>query len=100
MKPMTLDRIVASSALWLTITLGLVSVATTAVFVSPAARNRLGISGFLDRNYAVGRLIDVPVRIYSQAAVTVIIFARGSCPACEQAKPTFRELSQAAQRCA
>jgi hypothetical protein len=42
--------------------------------------------------YASGEMVDVPVEWYSDAAHTLLIFARQSCAACDKARPFLADL--------
>lgn len=42
--------------------------------------------------YQVGQLVDLPPALYQSDARTLILFARNSCSACQDAKPFLTEL--------
>lgn len=56
---------------------------TTSLGVKPAAR---------EMAYRTGQAIDVPADWYRQSPYTVVLFARASCGACQQAQPFLAQL--------
>jgi len=58
---------------------------TTALVVSPAMRQWLGVGpGAQPPAYAVGDLVDINAEIYRASPVSLVLFARSTCPACQR----------------
>jgi hypothetical protein len=65
------------------------------VLALPEWRRALGFARLDQPAYAVGQRVDVPAGLYDAAPLTLLLFTRSSCPACERAKPAFAELTAA-----
>lgn len=72
-------------------------VGAAALVLSPALRARLGGGAALPAPYGIGERIDVSPTIYSGAPLTLLIFGRSTCSACEASVPSYREAVAAAR---
>ena len=64
-------------------------VVTVGVLAMPAARSRLGLAPSKTPAYTVGGRIDVPASVYEATPLTVVIFARDTCAACQRSQVLF-----------
>jgi hypothetical protein len=83
-----LERVVVGLALG---AVAVVVVTATALF-SPAVRRTVGLGAGAGPAYVAGDLVDVPPGLYNSRALTVLIFARSDCDACQRAAPAFAGL--------
>jgi hypothetical protein len=65
---------------------------TLLAIAMPAWRRALGFGDADHAAYAVGDRVDVPREIYESAPLTLLLFTRADCVACQSAKPTFTSL--------
>lgn len=70
--------------------------ATVFIVGSPASLLKTGLLAGAVNGYRVGQLVDVPAVIYADSDLTVAVFIRGSCQACQSAKPLIGKLVDAA----
>jgi thiol-disulfide isomerase/thioredoxin len=69
-------------------------VAVTAAAVAfPSVGARLGFASTRPTSYTVGERVDVPASVYESSRVTLLIFARSTCSACQSAKPAFAAIA-------
>jgi hypothetical protein len=73
-------------------TCAIIIAGSVAILMVPSLRARLGFRPEGPSVYVAGELIDVPSSAYSAAPHTILIFARGNCPACQKAKPFLAAL--------
>jgi len=69
---------------------------TTALVVAwPRLTTTLGVKSTPTRNaaYRTGQTVDVPASWYEASPYTLLVFARASCGACQQAQPFFKQLT-------
>jgi hypothetical protein len=58
---------------------------TTALVVSPAMRQWIGVGpGSQPPAYAPGDLVDINAEAYQASPVSLVLFARSTCPACQR----------------
>ena len=70
---------------------------TSALLVSPTLRGWVGVGpGAAPPDYVVGDRIDVASALYQSAPVTVVVFARSTCPACQKSADFHRQVSTTA----
>jgi thiol-disulfide isomerase/thioredoxin len=74
-------------------TCGAIVAGSALVLALPGWRLALGLGTADQPAYALGQRVDVPAGLYDAAPLTLLIFARSSCPACERAKPAFAVLA-------
>ena len=60
---------------------------TVAAIASPTFRARLGFARAA--SYPAGSQIDVPGHLYASSPLTLLVFVRSNCAACQNAKPMF-----------
>ncbi len=71
---------------------------TTALVVSPAMRQWAGIGpGTQPPAYAVGDLVDINADVYQAAPVSLVLFARSTCPACQRSADFHKQVVAAGQ---
>ncbi len=66
-------------------------VGASALVLSPEVRNRLGVGGGPPDAYAVGDRIGVSPDIYTGAPLTLLVFGRSTCSACEASVAAYHE---------
>ena len=89
-----LERLLANVARVVAGGLVAVLVLTYAAFMSPTLRAHLGLDALHSPSpYQRGQYVDVPDVLYKDARLTVIVFARSSCPGCQAAKPFLTRLA-------
>ena len=66
----------------------LVAVTASALAV-PAVRSKLSFVFGDSAAYRAGDKVDLPSEFYSASPLTLVIFARSGCGACQQSKPSF-----------
>jgi peroxiredoxin len=68
--------------------------ATVVAVAWPRITHTLGVKPAAAREaaYRTGQTIDVPAEWYQSSPYTVLLFARASCGACQQAQPFFKQL--------
>ena len=71
-------------------------VLTLSLLSSPALRTSLARL-YSASGYARGQLIDLPRGVFEPSEVTIVIFARNSCPGCQAAKGSLARLSDSAK---
>jgi hypothetical protein len=78
------------------VTIGCVAVVaiTVAALAMPSLRARLGFPPGRSASYSVGQRIDVPANLYDSSPLTLLVFARSSCSACQRAKPVFADIAR------
>jgi thiol-disulfide isomerase/thioredoxin len=60
----------------------------------PEWRRVLGL-GTGDLGYAAGDQVDLPDRVYRSSPLTLVVFSRADCAACQGAKPALKEVIDA-----
>jgi hypothetical protein len=77
-----------------TVTIACVSVVAVSALVIavPALRQRWGAEASTRPAYVVGDQIDLPARIHDASPLTLLIFSRAGCGACQTAKPALTSL--------
>ena len=66
---------------------------TTALVVSPALRQWIGVGpGAQPPAYAVGDLVDINVEAYQASPVSLVLFARSTCPACQRSADFHKQV--------
>jgi thiol-disulfide isomerase/thioredoxin len=78
------------------VTIGCVAVVviTVAALAMPSLRARLGFAPARSASYSAGQRIDVPANLYDSSPLTLFVFARSSCGACQRAKPLFADIAR------
>ena len=66
---------------------------TVAALASPSFRDRLGLGSKEPPAYPRGSQIDLPEDLYSASDLTLFIFIRHDCSACQAAKPAFARIA-------
>ena len=95
MKPVTQrgDRAINRAATTMLVTCVLLLGATVVAVAWPRITHTLGVvPAAREAAYRTGQTIDVPAEWYQSSGYTVVIFARASRGACQQAQPFFRQL--------
>jgi len=67
---------------------------TVLMLASPSIRTRLGLSTRRAVSYPLRSSIDVPAHLYQSAPLTLFVFGRSTCGACQAAKPAFLAISR------
>jgi hypothetical protein len=76
----------------------LVLAVTAALVVSPALRRQLGIGPTAEPPaYTAGDRVDVTPAAYTSAPISVLVFARSTCPACERSADFHKQLVAASK---
>jgi hypothetical protein len=66
---------------------------TTALVVSPAMRQWMGVGpGAQPPAYAVGDLVDISADVYRASPVSLVLFARSTCPACQRSADFHKQV--------
>lgn len=86
---MRLNDFVGRAALFAAIGCIVLVAVTVGVLAMPAARSRLGLAPARTVSYAVGGRIDVPSSVYDASPLTVVLFARSTCAACQRSRLLF-----------
>jgi hypothetical protein len=87
------DRLLGRTAGFANATLAVALGVTLAVIVWPRVEASLGITPDAEpAAYAVGQTIDVPADWYQAKPYTLVLFARATCGACQQAQPFLQQL--------
>jgi hypothetical protein len=87
------DRVVGRTASWANATLAVALGATLVIVGWPRVQHALGITPTAPAPaYRTGDRIDVPVEWYQASPFTLVLFARASCGACQQAQPYLQQL--------
>ena len=68
------------------------TIVAIAAITLPSARAKVARALAAAPGYAVGERINLPSETYSASQVTVLVFARSSCPACKTALPFLQRL--------
>jgi hypothetical protein len=67
--------------------------ATVVVVAWPRITHTFGVKPApREMSYRTGQTIDVPAEWYQSSPYTVVLFARASCGACQNAQPFFKQL--------
>ena len=66
---------------------------TLAALAKPELRARLGLAPARPASYSVGDRIDVPDRLFAASPLTLLVFVRSNCGACQSAKPAFARIT-------
>jgi hypothetical protein len=89
------DRFAGRGALLLSVGLALMLGVTATVVAWPRVAGTLGMAPApAGPPYRVGETLDVPAEWYGRTPATLVVFAKSSCAACQQAAPFLRELIQ------
>jgi len=81
------DSALGTLALVVGITFGIAAVALSAAMARPVSRKAI-LNFFGSRTaYAVGQTVDLPSNWFQGSRLTLVMFARGSCQACEKSVP-------------
>jgi hypothetical protein len=87
------DRAINRLAIGASIALLAVFAATLATLAWPRVSNALGVEPAApEPAYRTGAAIDTPREWYQGAPYTLLLFARASCSACQNAQPFFKRL--------
>ena len=88
------DRAINQAATVMLVTCALLMGVTAVVVAWPRLTHTLGVRPTVAREpaYRTGQMIDVPAEWYRSSPYTVVLFARASCGACQQAQPFFKQL--------
>jgi hypothetical protein len=87
------DRAISGVATTMLATCVLLLGATVVAVAWPRITHTLGVSpAARAAAYRTGQVIDVPADWYDSSPYTIVLFARASCGACQQAQPFFRQL--------
>jgi hypothetical protein len=74
-------------------------VVTAAALAKPELRAWLGLESKRAPSYAIGDHVDVPSALYQHAPLTLLLFVRSNCPACQTAKgPATRTAAELRRR--
>lgn len=66
---------------------------TVALVVSPSLRGRVGIGPATDGpSYAVGERVDIDAASYTSSPLSVILFARSTCAACQRSAEFHKQV--------
>lgn len=66
---------------------------TVALVVSPSLRARVGVGPAIDGPaYAVGDRVDIDAASYNSSPVSVILFARSTCAACQRSADFHKQV--------
>ena len=87
------DRLLGWSALALSLLLLVLLAATIGRLAGRRALESLGWIAPSAATYPVGDVIDVPADVYRATPITVVLFARSNCAACEAAAPLYHSLA-------
>jgi len=96
MKPIAQrsDRAIHRVATTMMVTCMLLLAATVVAVAWPRITHTLGVKPAVrEAAYRTGQVIDVPEDWYQSSPYTVVLFARASCGACQNAQPFFKELA-------
>lgn len=91
---MATERLIGKLAAAVTIGCVAVVAITVAALAMPSLRARLGIAPGRSASYSAGQRIDVPASLYDSSPLTLFVFARSSCGACQRAKPVFADIAR------
>jgi thiol-disulfide isomerase/thioredoxin len=87
------DRLVARTTGWANALLAVALGATLMTVAWPRVQHAFGLKAApAPAAYRAGQTIDVPADWYQAAPYTVVVFARSSCSACQQAQPFLQQL--------
>lgn len=86
------DLLLRRAATAVTIGCVTVVVGSALVMAVPALRDRWGQSPPGNAGYRVGDPIDLPATIHESSPLTLLLFTRAGCGACQAAKPAFASL--------
>jgi hypothetical protein len=87
------DRLVGRTAGFANATLAVALGLTLAIIVWPKIERVFGITPqAAPAAYQAGQRIDVPADWYQSSPYTLVVFARASCGACQQAQPFLQQL--------
>ena len=87
------DRAIHRMAAAMLVTCALVLGATAVAVAWPRLTHTLGVKPVpRELAYKTGQTIDVPAEWYQSSPYTVVLFARASCGACQNAQPFFKQL--------
>lgn len=68
-------------------------VGTVALVVSPALRTNVGVGPASEPPpYAAGDRVDIETAAYTSSPVSLILFARSTCPACQRSSDFYRQV--------
>jgi peroxiredoxin len=71
---------------------------TVALVVSPSLRARAGVGPASEAPpYAEGDRVDIDAAAYSTSPLSLILFARSTCPACQRSSDFYRQVIAAGQ---
>ena len=71
---------------------------TVALVVSPSLRARMGVGpGSEPPPYTAGDHVDIDAAAYSSSPVSLILFARSTCPACQRSSDFHKQVVTAGQ---
>src|SRR5262245_46465866 len=87
------DRAIHRVATTMLVTCVLLLGATVVAVAWPRITHTLGVKPAVrELAYTTGQTIDVPSDWYQSSPYTVVLFARASCGACQNAQPFFKQL--------
>ncbi len=87
------DRVVGKAASLTNAGLVLILLVTAMTVAWPRATSALGMRARpVPPAYLAGQTIDTPAEWYSASDCTLVVFARASCGACQQAEPFLKQL--------
>jgi hypothetical protein len=86
------ERLVGKSASLTNAGLVLILLVTTMMVAWPRVTSALGMKHAPEPAYKTGQTIDAPLEWYAGADRTLVVFARASCGACQNAQPFLKQL--------
>src|SRR5258705_13348864 len=87
------DRVINQAATTMLATCILLLGATVVAIAWPRITHPPGVTPAVRvAAYRTGQTIDVPAEWYQSSPYTIVLFARASCGACQQAQPFFKQL--------
>jgi hypothetical protein len=87
------DRLIGRAAFLVSILLVIVFAATAGRLAGRRVLESLGWLSPSTTAYAVGQPIDLPEAVYRPTPITVVLFARSDCAACQSAEPFYRSVA-------
>jgi len=86
------DKLVRRLATGATIVCVALVAVTVLALASPSVRTRLGFRSGRPASYLTGQQVDLPAPVWETSPVTLLIFARSTCSACQRAQSAFTTL--------